>query len=186
MEKQSSLTGYYKLFEFSYNGITDTQKCKSDYYHHQAKSSHLFLSHPSPKVQLLYKKMQGKSVARSNAWKDTWRRSSFERVIKTKDGGTQIHFIKGEGGCACTEVHLMQRNKTVPNNALLARRTKITPTSEKPHPFPTDFSLLTCALGQRDCQESSSTPQFKSINSSALIFLHSPTLTSIHDHWNYM
>ena len=26
-------------------------------------------------------------------------------------------------------------------------------------------------------------PQFKSINSSALSFLHSPTLTSIHDHW---
>ena len=31
--------------------------------------------------------------------------------------------------------------------------------------------------------ESSPTPQFKSINSSALSFLHSPTLTSIHDHW---
>ena len=28
-----------------------------------------------------------------------------------------------------------------------------------------------------------STPQFKSINSSALSFLYSPTLTSIHDHW---
>ena len=28
-----------------------------------------------------------------------------------------------------------------------------------------------------------STPQFESINSSALSFLHSPTLTSIHDHW---
>ena len=28
-----------------------------------------------------------------------------------------------------------------------------------------------------------STAQFKSINSSALSFLHSPTLTSIHDHW---
>jgi len=27
------------------------------------------------------------------------------------------------------------------------------------------------------------TPQFKSINSLALSFLHSPTLTSIHDHW---
>ena len=26
-------------------------------------------------------------------------------------------------------------------------------------------------------------PQFKSINSSALSFLHSPTLASIHDHW---
>ena len=34
----------------------------------------------------------------------------------------------------------------------------------------------------RDSQESSPTPQFKSINSSALNFLHSPTLTSIHDH----
>ena len=32
-------------------------------------------------------------------------------------------------------------------------------------------------------QESSPTPQFKSTNSSALSFLHSPTLTSIHDHW---
>ena len=31
--------------------------------------------------------------------------------------------------------------------------------------------------------ESSPTPQFKRINSSALSFLHSPTLTSIHDHW---
>ena len=29
----------------------------------------------------------------------------------------------------------------------------------------------------------SPTPHFKSINSSALSFLHSPTLTSIHDHW---
>ena len=31
--------------------------------------------------------------------------------------------------------------------------------------------------------ESSPTPQFKSINSSAASLLHSPTLTSIHDHW---
>ena len=38
-----------------------------------------------------------------------------------------------------------------------------------------------CSL--RDSQESSPTPQFKSINSSALSFLYSPTLTSIHDHW---
>ena len=34
----------------------------------------------------------------------------------------------------------------------------------------------------RDSQESSPTPQFKSINS-VLSLLHSPTLTSIHDHW---
>ena len=30
---------------------------------------------------------------------------------------------------------------------------------------------------------SSPTPQFKSINSSGLCFLHNPTLTPIHDHW---
>ena len=35
----------------------------------------------------------------------------------------------------------------------------------------------------KDFQESSPTPQFKSINSSALSFLHSPILTSIHDYW---
>ena len=34
-----------------------------------------------------------------------------------------------------------------------------------------------------ESQESSPTPQFKSIHFSALRFLHSPTLTSIHDHW---
>ena len=34
----------------------------------------------------------------------------------------------------------------------------------------------------RDSQESSPTPQFKIINSLALSLLHSPTLTSIHDH----
>ena len=35
----------------------------------------------------------------------------------------------------------------------------------------------------RDTQESSPTPQFKSINSSALSFLYSPTLTCTHDNW---
>ena len=35
----------------------------------------------------------------------------------------------------------------------------------------------------RDSQESSQTPQFKSINSLALSFLYSPTLTSIHHYW---
>ena len=34
----------------------------------------------------------------------------------------------------------------------------------------------------RDSQDSSPTPQFKSINSSVLSLLHRPTLTSIHDH----
>ena len=32
-------------------------------------------------------------------------------------------------------------------------------------------------------QGTSPTPQFKIINFSVLSFLHSPTLTSIHDHW---
>ena len=35
----------------------------------------------------------------------------------------------------------------------------------------------------RDSQESSPIPQFKSINSSVLKLLHSPTLTFIHDYW---
>ena len=39
------------------------------------------------------------------------------------------------------------------------------------------------SFSPRDSQESSPTPQFKSINSSALSFFHSPTLTSIHDRW---
>ena len=38
------------------------------------------------------------------------------------------------------------------------------------------------SLQSKNSQESSPTPQFKSINSSVLSFLHSPTLTSIHDH----
>ena len=35
----------------------------------------------------------------------------------------------------------------------------------------------------RDLQDSSPTPQLKSINALALRFLYSPTLTSIHDYW---
>ena len=39
------------------------------------------------------------------------------------------------------------------------------------------------SLQSKSPQESSPTPQFKSINSSALSFLYSLTLTSIHDCW---
>ena len=50
-----------------------------------------------------------------------------------------------------------------------------------------DWSPLGGLVGSpcspRDSQESSPTPRFKSINFLALSFLHSPTLTSIHDHW---
>ena len=38
-------------------------------------------------------------------------------------------------------------------------------------------------LAVQDSQESSPTPQFKSISSSDLRFLYGPILTSIHDHW---
>ena len=41
--------------------------------------------------------------------------------------------------------------------------------------------LVGSPCSPRDSQESSPTPQFKSINSSVLNFLHCPTLTSIHD-----
>ena len=39
------------------------------------------------------------------------------------------------------------------------------------------------SLPSKTSQESSPTPQFKSINSSVLSFLYSPTITSIHDYW---
>ena len=43
--------------------------------------------------------------------------------------------------------------------------------------------LVGSPCSSRDSQESSPTPQFKSINFSVLSFLHSPTFTSIHDYW---
>ena len=52
--------------------------------------------------------------------------------------------------------------------------------------FRTDFLqdwLAGSLYNPRDSQESSLTPQFKSINSSVLSFLYGPTLTSIHDYW---
>ena len=48
--------------------------------------------------------------------------------------------------------------------------------------FPLD-GLVGSPCSPRDSQESSPIPQFKSINSSALNFLYSPALTSIHDYW---
>ena len=47
--------------------------------------------------------------------------------------------------------------------------------------FPLGLTGSPCS--PRDSQKSSPTPQFKSINSSALSFLYSPTVTSIHDYW---
>ena len=54
--------------------------------------------------------------------------------------------------------------------------------------FRTDFLqdwLVGSPCNPRDSQESSPTPQHKSNNSSALSFLYSPTLTSIHDYWKH-
>ena len=47
--------------------------------------------------------------------------------------------------------------------------------------FLEDWLVWSCS--PRDSQESSPTLQFKNINSSALSFLYSPALTSIHDYW---
>ena len=43
--------------------------------------------------------------------------------------------------------------------------------------------LVGSPCSPRDSQDSSPTPQFKSINSSALSFLYSPALTSTRDYW---
>ena len=43
--------------------------------------------------------------------------------------------------------------------------------------------LVGSPCSPRDSQEASLIPQFKSINSSALSFLYSSALTSIHDYW---
>ena len=48
--------------------------------------------------------------------------------------------------------------------------------------FPLGLTSLS-SLQSKDFQESSPTPQFKSINSSAFSFLYSPTFTSIQDYW---
>ena len=55
----------------------------------------------------------------------------------------------------------------------------ISPSNESPLGWTGWISLQSKGT---DSQESSPTPQFKSINSSALSFLHSPTPTSVHDH----
>ena len=51
-----------------------------------------------------------------------------------------------------------------------------------PRPDLLQNGLVGSPCSPRDSQESSLTPHFKSINSSAPSLLHSPTLTSIHDH----
>ena len=59
----------------------------------------------------------------------------------------------------------------------------ISPSNEHPGLISFRKDWLGSSCSPRDSQESSSAPQFKSINSLALSFLHSPTFTSIHDYW---
>ena len=59
----------------------------------------------------------------------------------------------------------------------------ISPSNEHPGLISFRMNWLDLLVVQGDSQESSPIPQFKSINSSVLSFLYSPTLTSIHDHW---
>ena len=59
----------------------------------------------------------------------------------------------------------------------------IIPSKRNPRADLLQNGLVGSPCSPKDSQESSPTPQFKSINSSALSLLHSPTLTSIHDHW---
>ena len=60
----------------------------------------------------------------------------------------------------------------------------VIPFSSRPQSLLISFRMdwLDLLAVQGTLRESSPTPQFKSINSSALSFLHSPTLTFIHDH----
>ena len=59
----------------------------------------------------------------------------------------------------------------------------VSPSNEHPGLISFRMDWLDPLAVRGDSQESSPTPQFTSINSSALSFLYSPTLTSIHDHW---
>ena len=59
----------------------------------------------------------------------------------------------------------------------------ISPSNEHPGLISLQDGLVGFPCSPRHSQESSPAPQFKSINSSVLSFLHSPNLTSIHDHW---
>ena len=59
----------------------------------------------------------------------------------------------------------------------------ISPSSEHSGLISFRMDWLDLLAVQGTLQESSPTPQFKSINSSALSFLYSPILTSVHDYW---
>ena len=59
----------------------------------------------------------------------------------------------------------------------------IIPSKEIPGLISFRMDCLEFPCSPRDSKESSPQPQFKSINSSVFSLLHSPTLTSMYDHW---
>ena len=59
----------------------------------------------------------------------------------------------------------------------------ISPSNEHPGLISFRMDWLDLLAVQGTLQESSPTPQFKSISSLVLSLLYGPTLTSIHDHW---
>ena len=59
----------------------------------------------------------------------------------------------------------------------------LSPSSEYSGLISFRIDLFDLQRSPKDSQEYSPTQQFKSINSSVLSFLYSPTLTSIHDYW---
>ena len=69
------------------------------------------------------------------------------------------------------------------NELVLHIRFSISPSNEHSGPISFRIDWLALLAVLETSQESSPTPQFKSINSSVLSFLYGPTLTSIHDYW---
>ena len=107
-------------------------------------------------------------VAKSRTQLNDWTELNWIRKKYKKKGNVRAAFLYLPGGLIIKKVlefqlehHSFQRN---PRADLLQN------------------GLVGSPCSPRDSQESSPTPQVKSINSSALSLLHSPTLTSIHDH----
>ena len=74
-------------------------------------------------------------------------------------------------------LHISQTRTSIGVSALPSVLTKNTRTDLLQN------GLVGSPCSPRNSQESSATPQFKSISSSVLSFLHSPTFISIPDHW---
>lgn len=76
--------------------------------------------------------------------------SSAEKVIKCTDGGTRIYLIKGVGGVMHQSAPNAKKQKQFLTMLYEQEEQKLTtPSSKKPHPFPKEFSLLTCAFKKK-------------------------------------